>query len=844
MLLSVFFIFPPKTSEYPEPDKKISGAYQALEFWGLSRTYPNKTLPTNALYDAWRKLKKQNPGTTKDLGTAPWETLGPLNFSGRTLRLVFNPQNPNTLFAGSASGGLWKSETGGVGEKAWKYVPTGFPVLGVSSITFNPGDSMVMYIGTGEVYNYEAAGTGAAYRSTRGSYGMGILKSTDGGNTWVKSLDWSYAQNEGIWDIKISQQNPSIVYAATTKGVYKSTDAGLTWNQSLDILMANSLVVHPQDDNKVLVGCGNFKSPGFGIYKTTDGGNTWTQKTQGLPTNFAGKIQLDYAPSSPNIVYASIGNGFGFSDGASWICRADDFGDTWSIKGTKDYSLWQGWFAHDLAVNPQDPDKIAVVGITVWKSNNSGQSLDSLASGGVGFSSPPIQGPDGPPQFVHSDCHDVLYHPQDSSVFFVAHDGGIHKTSDGGRSFRSVNGGYQTVQFYNGFSNSLQDSSFSIGGLQDNGTIKWTGTPRWTRVFGGDGSWTAIDPSSDLTLYVSYQGLRMFRSGDQGINFDYISPPSINVEGKAFIAPFIVAKDNPNKIYAGTVKVHKSTDKGFNWTTSQSGDALDGQNPVFSLDASDQNSEVVYAATAPTSLFGGTRGRIFVSQNGASSWTDITQNLPDRFPMDIRVDPTNEATAYISFSGFGTGHLYKTEDYGQTWNDISNGLPDVPTNAIEVDPMYPSHIYVGNDLGVFVSLDAGMTWEPFNEGLFDASMIFDLKISPSNRKLRAATHGNGAFQRSLVETTVGIDDLDQLAFKMGPNPTKDFLSLSFELDKETEMDAGIYTLQGKLVKQLFQERKASGPHDLQFDLSQIAAGVYYLRLSDTESHIGRKLIIQ
>lgn len=847
--LLLFFIYLstcPNSAYLPNKKEKVSGAYQALEFWGFSRTYPNASLPANAHYEAWRKLQKQSTTNTKDLGIAPWETMGPLNFSGRTLRLAFNPQNPNTLFAGSASGGLWKSTTGGVGEEAWDYVPTGFPILGVSSITFNPGDSMVMYIGTGEVYNYEASGTGAAYRSTRGSYGMGILKSVDGGNTWTKSLDWSYDQNEGIWDIKISEQNPNIVYAATTKGVYKSTDAGQSWQQSLNVLMANSLIIHPQDDNKLLVGCGNFRSPGFGIYKSTDGGNTWTQKQHGLPTNFAGKVQLDYAPSSPNTVYASIGNGFGFSDGASWICRADDFGETWTIKGTKDYSLWQGWFAHDLAVNPQDPDKLAVVGITVWKSNNAGQSLDSLAEGGVGFSFPPIAGPDGPSNFVHSDCHDVIYHPQDTATFYIAHDGGIHKTSDGGLSFRSINGGYQTVQFYNGFSNSLQDSSLSLGGLQDNGTIKWNGTTRWRRVFGGDGSWTAVDPVDDQTIYVSYQNLRMFRSPDQGNNgnnFVYVSPP-IDNEARAFIAPYIVTRDNPDKLYAGGENVYRSLDKGNTWTATNSGADLDGGNPVFSLDASDQNSQVVYAATAPTSLFGGTRGKVFVSKNGGNTWTNITQSLPDRFPMDLRVDPTDEAVAYISFSGFGTGHVFRTEDYGQTWEDISNGLPDVPTNAIEVDPLFPAHVYVGNDLGVFVSLDAGNTWTPYNEGLFDACMVFDLKISPSNRKLRAATHGNGAFQRSLVEATVGIEELDQLAFKMGPNPAKDFLSLSFELEKTTELNISIYDLQGRQVKQVFQERKAAGAHELQVDLQGIASGTYYLRIADKEGGLGKKLTIQ
>ncbi|MDW3647724.1 MAG: T9SS type A sorting domain-containing protein [Bacteroidia bacterium] len=841
--LCIYLAYPEQQFPNEKVDKKVSGAYQALDFFGMSRTYPDTRLPAKAHFDAWARLQKDPSNRTKNFDVAPWEALGPLNISGRTLKMVFNPQNPNTLFAGSASGGLWKSTTGGVGEAAWEYVPTGFPVLGVSAITFNPEDSMTLYIGTGEVYNYEAAGTGAAYRSTRGSYGMGILKSTDGGNSWSMSLDWSYQQNEGIWDIKISQQNPNIVYAATTKGVYKSTDAGQNWSQVLNVLMANSLIIHPDNDELVLAGCGNFQSPGFGIYKSINGGNNWVQLTSGLPPNFSGKIQLEYAPSNPETVYASIGNGFGFSDGASWICKSTDFGNQWNITGTKDYSLWQGWFAHDLAVNPLDENKLAIVGITVWKSNNSGAFLDSLTRGGVGFSNPPIGGPDAPGDQVHSDAHDVIYHPVDTNVWYVANDGGIHRTTNGGQSFQSINGGYQTVQFYNGFSNSWQDSVYSLGGLQDNGTIQWTGTPRWRRVFGGDGSWTAINQSNDQINYISYQNLNMFRSPDRSDNFDYVAPPVDN-ENTSFIAPFVIAPSNPNVVYAGRGRVYRSENGGVNWSATSTSNFPQVVNPILSLDVSTQSSSVVYAASAPTSLFGGSRGNVYVTQNDGASWTDVTANLPDRFPMDIRVDPTDDATAYIAFSGFGTGHVFKTTDYGQNWNDISGNLPDVPANAIEVDPLFPAHIYVGNDLGVFVSTNAGNSWEPYMEGLFDATMIFDLKISPSNRKLRAATHGNGAFQRSLIETFVNVDDLEAFSLQVYPNPVSNLLNLNFELDSSENIQGEIFDIQGKLVERLFSGQRVPGIHRLIFNLRHLSPGVYNLRLSNGEIANNQKLVIQ
>ena len=192
-----------------------------------------------------------------------------------------------------------------------------------------------MYIGTGEVYNVEAAGTGAAYRNTRGSYGMGILKTTDGGQTWTKSLDWSYDQQHGIWMIKIDPTNPNTVFAATTQGIYKSTDAGASWIPVLDVVMGTDVLIHPENPNIIVAACGNFASEGFGIYKSIDAGESWQQITSNLPEFFLGKIQLGLAPSNPDIIYASVGNGFSFSDGASWLCRSNDFGSNWTIQVQK-----------------------------------------------------------------------------------------------------------------------------------------------------------------------------------------------------------------------------------------------------------------------------------------------------------------------------------------------------------------------------------------------------------------------------------------------------------------------------------------------------------------------------
>ncbi len=831
-----FFIFQKTEIEKPETEfgENVSGAYEALTFFGEARAYPEKSLPPEGFNAAWESAQRMDEATAVNRDTDPWETMGPHNRGGRTLNLAFNPQNPSTLYAGSASGGLWRSYTAGIGIDAWERVETGHPVLGVSMIEFVPGDSTQMFIGTGEVYNAVAAGTGAAYRNTRGSYGIGILRSQDGGETWTKSLDFSYDQNKGVWDIEIAPSDHNIIYAGTTDGVYKSTDGGDNWNLVLDVVMANDIAVHPSDADLVVVGCGNFGSQGFGIYRTTNGGGQWNKISSGLPSSYLGKIQLAVAPSSPDIIYASIGNGFSSAEGASWLCRSENFGQTWSIQTQTDYSKWQGWFSHDVIVNPIFPDQLIVIGIDVWKSLNAGQSLTQVSTGGVGFVNPPIEGPDGNPTFVHSDCHDVIYDPTNPSIIYVASDGGIHRSTDGGQTFSSCNGRYQTAQFYNGFSNSAQNTDLCMGGLQDNGTIRWNGESTavtWTRVNGGDGSWSAINQQDDNFQYVSSQNLNV-RMSTNGAGFASAGIPS--VWPTAFIAPFVVAPSDGSVVYAGSSVIAKSTDFGQTgtWTTTNNGNQLDG-NPALSMSMSSTNTDVVYVATAP--YFGNPAG-VFVTTNGGQNWVDITSNLPDRFPMDLQVDPSDDAVAYITYSGFGTGHVYRTTNYGDSWDDITNGLPDVPTNAVEVDPLFPDHIYVGNDIGLFVSTDSGENWETYHDGLPEAVMVFDLKISAANRKLRAATHGIGAFQRDLLgDPSTNTAELESANAELGlhlyPNPVSTDLNISFRLSANNNVDIQLLDSQGRVVESISEYNLAVGEHRKTVDVSNLAAGIYYCKIN-------------
>ncbi len=831
----------------PLKTEKVSEAYNALTFWAQVRAYPGKEIPEGKFISAYEnkeaiKLDKSNTLTDP----TPWTMIGPHNTGGRTIALAFNPQNPNTIYAGSASGGLWVSYTGGIGVYAWKYVPTNIPVLTVSSIAIAPDDSNTIYIGTGEVYNYYSAGTGAGYRNTRGTYGVGILKTTDGGATWTKSLDWSYNDQHGVWDVVINPLNKNTIWAATTEGTYRSFDSGISWQQVNNAVMAMDLVIDPVDTSIVLTGNGDFQSPQYGIWRTSDNGNNWNKITSGLPTTYRGKIQFDIYKTDPNIIYASIGDGFEVGEGASWLCKSTDAGLTWTVQTTTDYSQHQGWYSHGVAVDQSNPNRLMVIGIEVWNSTNGGSTITKKSLGGVTLGRPEIGNPDegSGTGYVHSDVHVVIQHPTDMNTFYFGTDGGVFRTTDFGQTFESRNGSYQTTQFYNGTSSSQTDSLFAMGGLQDNSTVIYDGSLAWIRNIGGDGSWSAIDASNDNTLFGSWQNLNILRSTNRGNNFQSITPPG-GGNPTAFAAPFVIAYGNSTIVYAGRNLIYKSTNAGNNWAVTNSGNTLDG-NFAIAMEISYQNNSKVYVATAPFSTF---RGHLFRTDNGGTSWTNITGSLPDRFPADLAVDPNNDSIVYLTFYGFGTSHVYKSTNSGTSWTDISDNLPDIPTPSVIVDPNNSNHVYIGTDLGVFVSTTGGSSWQDFNDGLPNSVQAMDLNICRVNNTLRVMTHGNGAFERKLLSTIVTSANDNQAIVKNFqleqnfPNPFNPSTKIRFEIVRAGITTLKIFDMLGNEIKTLVQREFQPGSYEVEFNGAGLASGSYVYRLESNGNIQSRKMIL-
>jgi len=817
--------------EFHRKRPKLSQTGRAMTWWYESRVFPTDKLDNERYIKSFSDFRS-NQKKSALVFTGNWEAIGPKNFGGRTLCLAFNPQNHETIFAGSASGGLWRTYSDGNGAEAWEEMPTGFPVLGVGAIAINPLDTNEMYIGTGEVYNYQNTGTGFAVRTTRGTYGVGILKSSDGGATWSQSLQWQYDELTGVQDLLINPLNPNTVFAATTEGIFRTLDAGANWNLVHNVLMGIDLEMMPGDTSIILASCGNSGSASNGVYKSTNGGNSWTSSSTGIPGGLTGKILFDIADASPNIVIASVADqlvGYG-------LYKSINFGATWTQINFTDFQLYQGWYSHDVAIDPTNPQNVICTGINVWKSTDGGTSLfEKSLWYQWDFNAVTPGGSEGPPDYVHADIHQAIYHPSAPGVIYFATDGGIFRSWDNGLTFEGANGGYQTQQFYANFSNSMSDSLFGLGGMQDNATAVYEGNDGWRRVIGGDGLSTAVNPINDQEVYASYQYLGVRKSTDKAQNFSGISVPGSS-NNTCFAGPYELSRSNTSVLYAGRTKVYKSTNAGGSWTTTNSGNDLDG-NPVLTIEISAIDPDKVYVATAPVNS---PVPKVYLTSNGGNSWSDVTGNLPNRYIMDVVVNPSDDDTVFAVISGFGTDHLYRSVNSGGTWVAHGAGLPDVPTNSLFIDPMNTNVMYIGNDLGIYVSIDAGASWIPFNDGLIDATFVMHISHTSSNRKLRIATHGNGVYQRDMLPITItGIGEVAGMdEFDTYPNPASNELTFDLEV-YFINSEASLIDMNGRVVKnfRINQERTT-------LDVSKFDSGNYLLKINNNDRSAYAKIMIQ
>ena len=737
------------------------GPSRRLNFFTIQRAYPLESLPSGGYARAVKQTLDMLP-LQAAAGLPLWENIGPapmlnsrmgqqpVDVSGRVLALAIDPRNSNVVYAGTALGGVWKSTNGG---DSWAPLTDKQPSLAVGALTLDPQNPDIIYAGTGEptlgLDNY---------------YGAGMLKSTDGGQSWTL-LGANVFGGAGISKIVIDPTNPNLLYAASARtgiaganiaprGVFKSSDGGQSWQALLscsDCDGVSDLLINPQTPTTLYAGF--F---GYGVLRSIDGGQNWQLLGNGLPDPqqyFVQRTLLSMSRANPNVIFASLHVIVADQYDGAVVFKTTDGGQSWAQISTGNFNFCgsQCWYSHVIAVHPTNPNTVLLGGMAdyigetpadfriqrvVVRSDNNGQNWTDLSPNTA------------PNKTLHPDMHAIAFDPNNAQTIWVGNDGGIFRSTDGGATWTSRNTNLATLQF-TGFAVDSRNDQIIQGGMQDNNKAFTTngGTNRaWTAADVGDGGFALIDPF-DSNLWYGTRFGKSFQRNDLGANTVEQWPYKVEgvnqQDGALFYMPIAADPATSGVFYLGTYRLYRTANHGENWTPISP--ALGGSRGFLSaITVAPSEAKTIYVGTAD--------GNIQVTRNGGGSWTNTTKApLPGRFVSEIAVHPTSATTAYAVYNGFNTytptapGHIFKTVDGGAKWLDLSANLPDVPLLSIVLDRNQGGTLYLGSDTGVFQSTDDGRSWVPFNNGLPNVAVV-DLALNSAGSTLFAATHGRSVFK--------------------------------------------------------------------------------------------------
>jgi photosystem II stability/assembly factor-like uncharacterized protein len=661
----------------------------------------NKTLDNLQLSSDWKSLGPNYVPKNK----LPYKSSG----NGRINCLAFDPLYTNVVWAGSASGGIWKSNDGGA---SWITFPfTQFLSIGISDIAINPKDPKVVYAATGD-----ADGS----FMTRG-YTIGVIKTTDGGYNWqVTNFQNQIHDNILISKIVINPDFPETILVSTSLGIFKSTDGGNNWLNKLSNLNIRDLVISA--DNPNVLFASSFNSSGnTAIFKSIDGGDNWTKKYD-LPK--ANRSAIGISKSNPNMIYLVASNIN--TNSLNGFYNSTDKGESWNLLTDAPNLLSQAYLGDDnigqgnydlcIAIHPTNSAEIWVGGINIWKSSNGGV-LWQIATHWSG---------DGGAQFAHADHHDLVF--DKNNYLYSANDGGIFNTQNNGKNWFDVTKNICATQVYR-FDIDQTNTKRMIIGCQDNGTLNLVnGT--FEHVTGGDGMDCKLDTQRDSVFYNSVYYGTIYKTDGKNSNLTIFNT-EMSKEQSEWTAPIKLNPKNSGILYVGHNNLWRSDDSNQNfYKISNFSDGV-----IHNIEISKIDTSIIYVSSGKS---------IFKTIKGGKSWNKIYTS-PQSNISSININDKNPNIIYISTTGYNNTEKVLELNNGIITN-LSKNLPNVPINCIIHQNNTQRRIYAGTDIGVFVYNNE--SWELFNTNMPNL-VINDLKINELTGKLYAGSFGRGIWETNI-----------------------------------------------------------------------------------------------
>ena len=697
-------------------------------------------------------------GRVVDIAVVPTGNGGPAAYGwGPSRPGADGPRLGTVIYIAAATGGIWKSTSGGV---TWEPVLDDAGVGSMGDVTVAPSNPEIVWAGSGEPNNMRSS-----------SYGDGVYKSVDGGKTF-RHMGLRSSQHVGR--IVIRPDDPDAVYVAAVgplwasggeRGVFRTTNGGETWEAVLTIdehTGVTDLVMDPSNPDVLYASALQRErraysyvggGPGSGIYKTTDGGDSWTKLDAGLPKSDMGRIGLDVSLSRPGTLYAVV------EGSEQGVYRTDNHGATW--RKTSDIASIP-WYFGQIRVDPVDPEVVYHLGVRLQRSEDGGETWERIG------------------QSVHVDHHAMWINPENPAHILLGNDGGFYASHDRGRTW-DFSPNLPISQFY-AVGVDMQEPFFGIyGGLQDNST--WGGPSRtrnamgignadWYRMAGGDGFFAAIDPRDHNVAYVESQNGNLVRFNGRTGERKSIRPrpvPGDDPYRFNWSAPIQISPHDPSTVYFAGNHVFKSTDQGDSWevlgedlTRQIDRDSLPMMGAVPSDDAVSRHQGTAVFSNISTMHVSALRpgvvatgsddGTVAVTTNDGRTWRKSTRfpGVPDTtYVSKVRWSVHDPTTLYATFDGHRSNdflpYVLKSTDEGQSWQSIAGDLPEFGNvRAFAEHHEEPNVLFVGTEVRPFVSVDGGASWLPMKNGI-PPSPVHDLKVHPRDNALVVATHGRGFF---------------------------------------------------------------------------------------------------